>query len=168
MRTYILLVFLAFCGNALAHSTRVPTRCEQLPKMVTSAVSKAFPRAHVVTLNDLDPEDAKIWSEAHGNQCPGWVSGSFRPGGSQYALTIVQGVPGKLSQALLVVDVDRNHNNVLILSPMQPVARVSVVRQQRVGRSRLRAIVYESIESDYIVYSWTGNEFKATVSTDLE
>lgn len=140
--------------------------CARLPRSVADRALKDFPKAHVVTQHDLHGDDQALWAAAYGGACPGWTSGTFRPGSRQYAVSIVDSSVGGLAQALLLVDVSHADRKPLVLSPMQQVAQVSVVRRLPGERGRLDAVIYEAMEAGTMVFSWAGREFRSEVTSE--
>lgn len=160
------LSLLPLFASLSAHATPPPTSCAQLPSRAASAVLKNFPMAHVVTTSDLTREDQEIWLKNYGSACPGWVSGAFKPGSTQYAITVVQASAQTLAQALVLIDATQTDRKPFVLSPMQDVAQVSVVRRQPGNRSRPDSVVYEAIEADHILFSWTGDGFETQLPAE--
>jgi len=157
-------VLLLLCACAAAYAQQPAQKCAQLPGHVAAMLRKQFPASHVVTRNDLYGDDQALWARAYGDACPGWVSGTFKPGSRQYAITLVEGSADRLRQALVLVDASPAHPQSWVLMPMEHVARASVVRRLPGKKSMPDSVIFEAIEAGALTYSWVGDKFERQVS----
>jgi hypothetical protein len=63
-----------FCSESNAAN---PCDASVIPKEVQSKLAKDYPDWQVETLENLDGEDRKLWTNAHPNDCPGIAIGHF-------------------------------------------------------------------------------------------
>ena len=139
------------------------------------AVSKQFNAWQVVTVNDLRPEDQKLWKQAHGEACPGYAEGNFQSGDRKsFAVTVFQKHP-TLRQMLVVVNFKDKVPVITLLSKAQAVAYLSVVSQLPPGKypavdesaitlSR-DSISYEAIEAGVLIFYFKNGTYRS-ISTE--
>jgi len=143
---------------------------------VVVAVSKQFDAWQVVTVNDLRPEDQKLWRQAHGEACPGYAEGNFQSGDRKsFAVTVFQKHPA-LRQMLVVVNFKDKVPVITLLRKAQEVAYLSVVSQLPPGKypaldesaialSR-DSISYEAIEAGTLIFYFKNGAYHSILTEE--
>jgi hypothetical protein len=125
----ILLLLTSFSFFCTARTFVAQASCEALlPQESSTVLKNQFPDWKVVTIDDLGPDEQRLWHEKHGNQCPGIIEGQFGPSAeASYAVTLIHQRGNQNYQILLLLYKYGSQYKILTLSPEEIASHTSVL-----------------------------------------
>ncbi len=170
------LCMLASSGGAAAESSS--HACVLSPDL-RSAIAQKYPNTRIVTLADLEADDAAFFRKDHGNDCPGVTEVDFFGDGAPTLALVLAKLNGtKHDTELLVAHKVRQKwtlmlleagSNALPYAPVvwsQPPGEYKDVYGERTIRATRPVIVFCKYEGWAIVYAWAGEGVKKVRLSD--
>jgi hypothetical protein len=173
MRLIIVAVLLLCCTFSSAHPSETPAKCE-FPPALQDEVTKKYPGAGIVNVNDLSADDGEFFRKAHGNACPGLAKVDFYGDGKPtWALILLNSA----QKRLYLVVAHRLDSWILLVLDSLDVGPIPVVWRDKPGKyddvygektltSSHPVIVFCQYEAWAIVYSWTGKRVEKVWISD--
>jgi hypothetical protein len=173
MRSIIVAGLLLCCTFSSAQPSKNPAKCG-FPPALQDEVTKKYPGARVVTVNDLSVDDKNFFRKDHGNTCPGLAKVDFYGDGKPtWALVLINSAKKRLD---LVVAHRLDAWKLQALDSLE-AGPIPVVWRDRPGKyddvygektltSAHPVVVLCQYEAWAIVYAWTGKEVEKVWISD--
>jgi len=156
-------------------SAATPTNHCKLPIGLGEELSRKYPGTHIVTLDDLDEYDRKLFRKDHGIHCPGLVRVNFFGDGKPtYAAVLIAGENPKRTAELIVARLTDQGWEIQSLEKTDgtPVVwsegpgKYEGMSEPQTIRAKYPVIIFCGYGSWSILYSWTGKDVVKTWLTD--
>ena len=160
----VLLLFIHICAP---RSTATPTKqpCE-LPATLQGELTKKYPASHIVTLDDLDEYNRKLFRKFHGSHCPGIARVNFYGDGKRtWAVSLISGENPKRRAELLVARETATGWDIRSLdvtdgTPVvwrEPPGAYEGMEMKKI-HAKNSVIAYAGLGSWEVIYIWTGEK----------
>jgi hypothetical protein len=149
-------------------------RCA-LPAGLRDQISNKYPATHVVTLEDLDGYEGKLFHKDHGTQCPGLVKVNFYGDGKPtWAFVLISGENPKRRAELVVAHQAAGGWEIrsLDVTDGTPVVwrdhpgKFEGMSEPNTIRAKNPVIVFCGLESWAVVFAWNGKEVEKLQVSD--
>jgi hypothetical protein len=175
MRAGPSLLYIVFLMFSIAAGAATP--CTNLPRIVVNYLQR-HPGWTLVTTNDLEDEDKKLWTRNNRGLCPGMAIADLNGSGRKsYVLALRRRSNGVTQEKVILLGSDTRYLQERILAPPDRADVVLVVwrasrgkyysyETNRYFRVPHDSIIYEDIGSSTIVYYFVRGKLRSVQTSD--